>query len=214
MRLNRKVLTLIISIFFLEMAYSQTQEVEEYIHRYIGIGIRSSVFQISELPTKTIPPNRIFVNVDPIKYLRVEGHYGIYSNEHEVYLGSNPPGKDKLTLKENSTLLGGGIFGVYPKGCIKYILGVRYSQNKYEQDVINASYSTPYPNVVTNHGEIDITSTILGAEFYFNKWFSIGGEFGIVNLNDVFTPWDTNEPSITTKTLITESSLLFRFHPY
>ena len=192
---------------------TQAQETTAPAHRYVGIGIRSSVFQISELPIKTIPPNKIFLNVDPVKYIRVEGHYGMYSNSSEQIFSTFPNGTITIPLKENSTIIGGGIFGIYPKDNMKFMGGFRLSRNTYSKDETNSSGGgTPY--VVTDNGEISITAFILGAEYSFNKWFSVGAEFGIVSMNDTFHPWDKNIPSTTSTTTITESGIVFRFYPY
>lgn len=209
---NRKIVVLIICLCISRILLSQEQNAEP-VHRYIGIGIRSSIFQISELPTKTVPPNKIFLNVDPIKYLRLEGHFGMYENSRQEIFNSYPNGNITVPLKEGSTLLGGGIFGVYPKDNIKFIAGLRLSQNKYKQDNVNSSGGS-IPYAVADNGEINITAIILGGEYCFNKWFSIGAEFGLLSMKDTFHPWDQNIPSTTATTTVTESSIVFRFYPY
>ena len=55
---------------------------------------------------------------------------------------------------------------------------------------------------------------MLGAEYSFNKWFSIGAEFGFVTMKDNFHPANPLDPSTTSNTSISESSLVFRFYPY
>src|SRR3990170_385324 len=106
MKRIRKIITLIVT-FLSGAFYTQAQETTEPIHRYIGVGIRASVFQISELPIRTVPPNRILLNIDPIKYLRVEGHFGMYKNDYQENFNTFSNGNVLLTLKENSTLFGG-----------------------------------------------------------------------------------------------------------
>lgn len=209
MKTTEKIIALIISVWVSGMF---AQEPNELIHRYIGVGIRASVFQISELPVKTLPPNRILLNIDPIKYLRVEGHFGMYKSDHQESFNMYPNGNVLLTLNENSTLLGGGVFGVYPKDNVKFIAGIRYSKNKYNQDNLNFSNGNPY--IVTDKGDINILTYMLGAEYSFNKWFSIGAEFGYVTMKDNFHPANPSDPSTTSNTSVSESSLVFRFYPY
>lgn len=185
------------------------QDAEEYQHRYIGIGIRASVFQISELPISVIPPNRLLVNFDPIKYARAEVHFATYSHSSEM----NTFTAQTLTLKEKSTLFGFGAFGTYPCGKAKFIAGLRFSQNKYAwDDVLFDSFGNAY--TAESKGSITIIAPVLGGEYYFSKWFSLGAEFSYVLMNDEYDPADPGAPSTTSSTTITESSLVFRFYPY
>jgi len=189
------------------------QENDEYIHRYVGIGIRASVFQVSELPVNIIPPNRILINIDPIKYARAEFHFGRYASTREIYYSSFTGTPTLLKLKDVSTVVGFGVFGTYPVGKAKFLAGMRYSINNYEQgDIDFDTMGNPY--VITNTGKISILSGVAGGEYYFSKWFSIGAEFSLVSMDDVFDPADPASQNQTTTTSITESSLVFRFYPY
>lgn len=201
----------IFTLFVIVAAFisANAQESGEYQHRYVGIGIRASVFQISELPISIIPANRLLVNIDPIKYARVEFHFAGYTHSDEMTMLSTPP----LILKEKSSLLGFGVFGTYPCGKAKFIAGMRYSRNKYAMDdILFDSFGNPY--TAEDHGTITIISPVIGGEYYFSKWFSIGAEFGYMLMNDEYDPADPGAPSTTSSTTITESSLIFRFYPY
>ncbi len=207
----KKALFILIT-FIVPLAVS-AQENDEYVHRYIGIGIRASVFQISELPVTIIPANRLLINIDPIKYARAEFHFGRYANTHELPYSSFSGPVQVLKLSDQSTTIGGGIFGTYPAGRAKFVAGLRVSQNNYEEDDIDFDTSgNPY--VVTNEGKIGILAGVIGGEYYFSKWFSVGAEFSLVSMNDVYKPADPASADLTTKTSITESSLVFRFYPY
>lgn len=187
----------------------RAQEDDAYVHRYIGIGIRASIFQISELPMDVMPPNRLLVNVDPIKYARVEFQFGSYRHENEMFLSNQQP----LTLKQTSTLLGAGVFGMYPCGKAIFLAGMHFSVNNYtESDVLYDSFGVPY--IADAKGKVTAIAPVLGGEYYFSKWFSIGAEFSYLIENDEFTPADPADPQLTSTTFITESSLLFRFHPF
>lgn len=179
----------------------------------IGIGIRSSVFQISELPIRIVPPNRLLVNVDPIKYARVEVHYGFYKNTREQLYSTFPSPYVIKKVTDKSNVYGGGVFGILPKDNFKFILGARYSMNIYELgDVDFDSSGNPY--VVNNSGKIQSFSGVLGCEYHFSKRFSVGAEFSYINMKDTFTYADKTMPSLTSTTTVSESSLLFRFYPY
>jgi hypothetical protein len=207
----KKMLNLFLVLFI--PAVISAQDDNEYVHRYIGVGIRASVFQISELPVSIIPANRLLINIDPIKYARAEFHFGRYASTTEIPYSSFSGPAQIYKLDEVSTTVGGGIFGTYPAGKAKFIAGMRFSQNNYEEEDIDFdSFGNPY--VVSNTGKIGIIAGVLGGEYYFSRWFSAGAEFSLVNMTDVYKPADPASQKLTTKTSITESSLVFRFYPY
>lgn len=184
------------------------QDDDAPVHRYIGIGVRASIFQISDLPMAVTPPNRIIVNVDPIKYARAEFQFGSYSHENELFMSNQQP----LNMKQSSVSIGGGVFGMYPVGKAVFLAGLNYTINNYsEDDVLFDNFGVPY--VAASTGKVTGIAPTLGGEYYFSKWFSIGAEFSYLILNDEFDPADPNSPQQTSTTFITESSLVFRFHP-
>lgn len=202
-------------LFFLSVAFipfaAFSQDENDYVHRYIGVGIRSSVFQISELPVRIIPANRILINIDPIKYARAEFHFGHYFSTREVPYTSFSGSVQLLEIADKSTTFGFGVFGVYPVGKAKFIAGLRVSDNRYEEGDLDFDINgNPY--VVTDTGKIGIIAGVLGGEYYFSRWFSVGAEFSIVSMTDVYSPQGSEKT--TTKTAVTESSLVFRFYPY
>jgi hypothetical protein len=197
-------------LLFAGMIASQfvnAQDNETYVHRYVGLGIRASIFQISELPISVIPPNRLLINIDPIKYARAEFHFGTYSHSYELSAPSST-----LKMTETSSLFGFGVFGMYPVGSVKFIAGARYSINNYSQtDLAFDTFGNAY--TVEDKGKIGIIAPVIGGEYFFSKWFSIGAEFSYLMTTDEFNPADPNAENETTTTNITESSLLFRFYP-
>ncbi|HEY4798232.1 MAG TPA: hypothetical protein VII99_04060 [Bacteroidia bacterium] len=192
-------------------AYAQKKD--SCAHRYVGIGIRSAIFSISELQQSIMPPNRVMLSVDPIKYVRVEGQFGMYSNAKDQYVSSSPA-PVMLKMKEGASISGCGLFGVYPIDKVKFLAGFRYMTSAYSKD--NFQYSTygSVPAIVTDKGKITTISGVIGAEYNFSKWFSAGAEFSLLNMNDDFTPANPTSPKINSKTTITESCLVFRFYPY
>lgn len=190
------------------MISANAQEPDPYVHRYVGIGIRTSVFQISELSMEMIPANRLMVSCDPIKYFRTEAHFAAYSRTDELFLGVN-----KFNLKERSTLFGIGVFGVLPYGDAKFLAGLRLSLNNYKEEYIRSD-EFGNPVKAEDSGNIRIIAPAIGGEYFFSKWFSVGAEFSFMMLKDEFHPWDADAPDTTSTTNITESSLVFRFYPY
>jgi hypothetical protein len=197
--------------FLLSVACYSQEKTEK--RQYIGIGIRSSVFHISELPVRVIPPNRLLVNVDPVKFARVEFHCGYYKNIREQTFSVFPGTYRILKFAEKSSIYGGGVFGILPKENFRFILGARYSINNYSQDDVNFD-SGGNPYVITNSGKINIVSGVLGCEYNFSKLFSVGAEFSFIRMSDKYTPADKTMPALTSTTNISESSLVFRFYPY
>jgi hypothetical protein len=192
--------------------YSQDPEKKEQ-HSYVGLGIRASVFQISELPNYVMPPNRLLLNIDPIKNLRFEGHFAYFKTSSEIPVSIYPTGTRNMTLTQKSALFGGGVFGLIPVDKVKFIIGMRYSSNHYSDDnILYNSSGTPY--VASDEGKINALSGVIGGEYHFAKWFSIGAEFSYMRLKDVLSPASSTTPDLTTKTSITESALIFRFYPY
>lgn len=191
---------------------ASAQDSSGYKHRYIGLGVRSSVFQVSEISFNLIPSNRIILNADILRYLRIEGQFASYTDKQDKKIPAGTTGDyTPLTLKKSSTIVGFGGFGMYPRDNVKFYGGVRIADNSYSEDDAYTSGISPY--AVTSHGDIRIIASVAGAEYCFNKWFSIGAEFSLVNLKNSFYPWDKSIPSSSTTTNITESGLVFRFYP-
>jgi hypothetical protein len=152
------------------------------------------------------------VNIDPIKYARIEFHYGFYRNTREQSFSSYPSYR-VIKMTNRSSIAGIGIFGTYPANQVRFILGARYSINNYSEDDIRFDmYGTP--SVITNKGKIGILSGVLGGEYIFAKKFSIGAEFSLINMTDTYTPAERSIPETTDETVVTESSLVFRFFPF
>src|ERR1051326_1172702 len=193
---------------------AQEKKADSSSHRYVALGIRSSIFQISELQQTILPPNRLLINIDPIKYIRVEGQFGIYSNTKQQSVSFSPGPPTTLKLNQKSSVTGIGLFGVYPVDKVKFSLGVRYINNPYSEDNIQTN-PLGQPTVVTDKGTINTIAGVIGAEYLFSKWFSLGAEFGLLQMDYVFTPADyPTHPKLTTTNTITETCLIFRFYPY
>jgi len=184
-------------------------------HRYIGLGIRAFGLQLTELLSTQVPPNRIVLNIDPHKYFRIEGQFGIYKRTSETKY-STGTGTVTLNPVNKSTFFGFGLMGLYPKDNARFIGGLRYSINNYSDDTPFGSGSPPYvPYLVTNKGKMTLISGIIGGEYFFAKFFSIGAEFTVSSIKDVYKPYSlTSSDPNTTKTFMTEGNLIFRFFPF
>ena len=103
---------------------------------------------------------------------------------------------------------------MYQKNKTRFITGIRYAINKYsDDDIYYVTYT--FPTIATNNGKMTLISGMIGGEYFFAKFVSLGAEFGISTLKDVYEPAAVfNQKSITNKTLMTEGSLIFRFYPF
>lgn len=200
--------------FIPAITYSQEQQ-ESFPHRYIGLGIRVAGIQVNDLFSNAYPTNRLVLNIDAHKNFRIEGQYGIYNKNTEIEATSWGGGKVKLEMHDKSTFLGFGLMGLYPTERARFIGGFRYSTNNYSDD--NIYYDTSgYPSVVENEGKITLITGIIGGEYFFAKFFSLGAEFSISSVKDVYKPsssLSSSDPTTNT-TIMTEGTLVFRFYPF
>lgn len=187
-------------------------------HRYVGLGIRASGLQVSDLLSNPVPPYRLILNIDPIKYIRIECQYGFYSSKFDQKVTTSTGGTITLVPTQKSTFISGGIMGLYPIGNARFNFGVRYALNKYSDDDVysTSSWSNPSnPFLVTNTGKRTLISGVIGGEYFFAKFFSVGAEFSFGTIKDVYTMAAVYvSPPTTSKTTMTDGSLIFRFYPF
>ena len=186
-------------------------------HRYLGFGIRASGLQVSDLLSNPVPPYRLILNIDPHKFIRIEGQYGFYSSKSDQKVTTPTGGTITLVPTQKSSFISGGIMGLYPVGHAKFSIGVRYAINNYSDDDVYYPSSWPSPSspyLVTNTGKRTLISGVIGGEYFFAKFFSVGAEFSFGNIKDVYTPAPVYlSPAMTNKTTMTDGSLIFRFYP-
>jgi len=190
----------------------QQQQEESYPHRYLGLGIRISGIQIGDFTSQAYPTNRLVLDIDAHKYFRLEGQLGIYSKTSEVDVSSGSGGSSKLDLHTKSTFIGFGIMGMYPKEHGRFVAGLRYSINNYSDESIN--YNPGGPTIEKSTGKMNLFSGMIGGEYFLARFFSIGAEFSISSVKDVYDDASPSASSTTDKTLLTESNLILRFYPF
>ncbi len=184
-------------------------------HRYFGLGIRAGGLTLVDLLSTSVPPFRIIANIDPVKYVRLEVQYGLYKNTTEQ-MGTTSTSTITLNPIQKSSILSFGFMGMYPAGNARLIAGLRYGINNYSTDQIYYPSGWPQPNpyLVTNTGKRTMFSGVLGGEYFFVKYFSVGAEFSILSIKNIETQAGVyNTPPTTSKTLMSEGCLMFRFYP-
>ena len=199
-------------IVFLFLAnFSLAQEASDKPHRYLGLGYKLGIFQTSDLYSNFAPVNRLMLNVDPIKYLRIDVQYGFSnaSNEQFMYNGGV---QQKVTLDSKKSVLQFGVFGSYEFDDMMMYLGVRYGFGNASNDQIN--YSSPMYVTETNTEKSNILSPVLGAEYRFGNRFSVGAEISYLIINSEYDPANALAQNTNSSLKLLESTAFFRFFPF
>jgi hypothetical protein len=184
-------------------------------HSYLGIGVRANLFTNSDITTGYLPPARISLSVDPIRYLRFEGQFSYLKSTYEVDLPSGS-GTRPETFTDKSNLFSLGTFGMYKIQSSRFYLGIRWSKSNYS----STDYETTWgPNgtvstVFVNKGEITSFSEVFGGEHFFGRHFSVGAEFSLVSAKNFFVPGAQGEDSENSSYKGSESAIMFRFYPF
>ncbi|MCU0359430.1 MAG: outer membrane beta-barrel protein [Bacteroidia bacterium] len=203
----KKILAL---LFLAQLGLAQEQS--EKAHRYLGIGYKLGVFQTSDFYSNFSPVNRLVVNVDPIKYLRIDVQYGFSNSSNEQYMNTGTGTQQKLTLESKNSVLQFGAYGTYEFDDMLMYLGVRYGFGNASSDQI--SFSGTMFITETNTEKSSILSPVLGAEYRFGNRFSVGAEISYLIVNSEFDPASINSQNTNSSLKLLESSAFFRFFPF
>jgi len=218
MKKIKSPLTAIFIFFICSAGFSQATEIPVEKPKYFAFGIRANTFSQAELNLYNLPPARLTLNVDPIKYLRVDLQIGFSNSVDEQQYNST-----EFKVDEKTTLISGGLFGMYRVDQVNFYLGCRLGSIKYSNEYVYTPYTgswsvQPTPMVGTNKGIVNTTYIVLGGEYFFTKRFSLSGEFGYCIFKDNFEPGpngsSTPALSDTDITRITEAGILLRFYPF
>lgn len=197
-------------LFEIQFATAQTpsgnpSQTEVMPHRYLSLGVRASGIQVGDLMGRAVPANRILLSVDPIKFMRIEGQFGMYSKKTEA------SDNIKIELKDKSSLFGFGLFGMYNKDRGRFYAGPRYGIINYSEEHESGFSST---SVVKSTGKMSVFSFVLGGEYFLARFFSVGAEFSIVSMKDTYNDGEDSSSDEVDKTTMTEGNLVFRFYPF
>lgn len=189
------------------------QEATVKHQRYLGIGYKLGVFQTSDLYSNNIAPvNRVILNVDPIKYLRIDVQWGTANSKDEQYIYTGFQQQQKVTLETKNTVLQFGAFGTYHFDDMLMYLGFRYGFSKGSYDQVN--FSGPTYFIETNTEDATLLSPVLGAEYRFGNRFSVGAEVSYLMINSEFDPANALSLNTNSKINLIETSAFFRFFPF
>lgn len=202
----KNVLALSILLVLIQ-SVSMAQATDALPERHFAMGVRSSLFQSSDLTLANIPPSRFIFQYDVVPEFRAELQIGGYNREEEMDGAS-----DKL--KDNAIT---GVLGVHLIKTIehaKFTTGFRYGWSQVNDEYFN--YAGNGGSKSTDKESIQIYSLVFGGEYFLAKWFSVGAEFAPVYMVDDFKTKDEStgdtSPTNTASSLATETNLLFRFY--
>lgn len=162
-----------------------------------GFGMKYGLLGLDDLGINgpDAPGGKIFfASVNGGNHFRFEPEMG-YSNS--VY--TPPTGS---AMKNKSVYFGGSMYGMFQRGNANFYIGFNLGNTKYVYDVMD--YSTGFQQVKSKEGKATKFGTILGAEYFFNRHFSLGGEVGFFSRtykNDI-TETDNTKTGYTNGNLV------------
>lgn len=201
-------------LLFLTIIGIQAQNSEtnaEKKHRYFGFGVTTNLFRSSELSNFDIPGNRFYLNVDPIKYARVDFQFSTNKTSYVQTMNNRD-----FNLEDYSKVWAIGFFGQLPLDDMSVYIGVRYGKNKYQNQHVQSDYIYPSGYTyfsVSDDGVKRYIEPTIGGEYRFGNRFSVGGEFRILFLEDEYSAYGATSLDVT-NLVISESSVFFRFFPF
>ena len=178
-----------------------------------GLGLHVEQFRINELMSSNfVPVNKIIFTISPNNKFRIEPAIG--------YTKAKETNKDDFSSYEtlqSGIFFGLGGFGMYQAGKTNLYFGIRL-----EYGTINDEYTTSDTNgnsfFRTDKTKRFMVGPAVGAEFFFGKHFSFGGEVALKNYSANTERTDTNnstpDPNDENKSnfFSTETGLLLRFY--
>ena len=184
------------------------QNNETSTNNKLGLGVRTSVFQISDFEYSDFPPNRLMINYDPIEHLRIEAQFGMYRSDDNQNAGST--GLRPIDQRYAYAL---GLHYIHKVDRIKFAAGLRYLISDFSNEFID--FSAAGNKIAIDREKSSGIGVVLGGEYFLAKWFSVGAEIAVNSSEMKFTPAATSMTDDYTKNItLTESSVLFRFYPF
>jgi hypothetical protein len=199
--MKHKLLLSAIVIFTVVFSNSKIfgQDIEEAIvPKVFGLGLHLEKFNSNNVGMNIsyAPANKIVLTITPLKHFRLEPEIG--------FIITNDKGND---LKDKSMHYGIGAFGMYQRGKTNIYAGLRYIYIKTDDEYNDFSTSLKK----TSNYKSNAFGPAIGAEYFFAKHFSIGGEVGL----QFFSVKLTNNqygPDNKTTYISTDEGFLLRFY--
>ncbi|HQQ95492.1 MAG TPA: hypothetical protein PLQ93_13140 [Bacteroidia bacterium] len=202
----KKILVLLVLTFGANAQNTGTTTIPQ---RYFGIGYRLGAFQTSELNSNFYPVNRLFLNVDPIKYLRADFQWGISNSSQERSITGGTGIPQVLTMSVKNSVMMIGLMGTYQFDDLLMYCGLRFGNNKSSSD--NLDYSSTGYYIVTDELKGTSLAPVLGGEYRFGNRFAVGAEINYMMINQTMDPGSVGAPNMKSKQNLLETSAFFRF---
>lgn len=180
--------TLLAAGLLLTLPFFAQEKPENIKPRIGGFGMKFSVLGADDIgfsPSNLIGGKTFFASFNPSKNFRIEPEFAYSKSTSPSNNGLNNLGD--LTTK--GMKLGGSLFGMFQRGHVNIYAGPNISVTRIVSKQEKFSYANPqYPH----YEKVEVTSKavnigmILGAEYFFNRHFSLGTELGLVSFK--YTP--------------------------
>jgi hypothetical protein len=212
MRTIKQILLAVALMMFLGNTHAQENSERDKPLR-IGIGVRGNTFSQNEMNMRVMPPAKMYLNFDIMKYVRLDLQIGFSKKKTDAVF----PNNYKMTLTDKTYVFAFGLFGMYKVDKVNFYGGLRFGRIGYSWD--DTFY---YPNANTptrylNEGKVGTMHFTFGGEYFLHSKVSIGAEIGLGIFHDTFTPGNPGQaiaPAVQkSKTTGTDIALLFRFYP-
>lgn len=148
--------------------------------RKAGFGMKFSLLGIEDLgiSSSITGGKAFFVSVNPTKYLRIEPEFGFTTS-----VNRNPDtGNDQLSKGSH---YGASAYCMFQQGNTNFYFGPTFQMQKIstegDQVVAYSSTGSPIYKTVGTEGKGTSAGIIAGAEYFFNRHFSLGMELGYLS---------------------------------
>lgn len=184
---------------------STVQEMKKF-----GFGLHVEQFKTQDIMSSTImPANKLILVMSPNNSFRVEPSIG-FSNSKDEFGDTNFSG----TQTSKGIYIGIGAFYMYQAGKTNLYFGLRLEHGKIIEE--SKYTSNGFKDFNKTETKRFMFAPTLGAEYFFAKHFSFGGEFSLKNYSSKSSYTSTNNPSPSdendAKYFSTDTGLLLRFY--
>lgn len=185
-------------LFSTENIFAQSNE-ESLDIRPFGLGLHVEQFKLSDLTMDitTAPANKLVFTISPANFIRIEPEVGfnLLNNKEEE-------------LKDLSVHVGTGVYGMFQKGRTNFYGGLKFEYANISNEYIDWNTNDKMTEKVNR---ITVGPTI-GAEYFFGRHFSFGGEIGLKYMSLTSKDSQYGDSEVNQSYLTTDSGLLLRFY--
>jgi hypothetical protein len=186
--------------------YLNAQETENTSNdlRKFGIGLYAHQFELTNVQSSgnLITTPKLLLSYNIQKYLRLETNFGLQTLKRDDY-------------KSNGYHLGLNCLGMFQKEKVNFIYGIMVGYDNQKIEETRTSYNGDLEYDIENK-RISLGPKI-GAEYLLSRYFSVGGEIGLVYYNENYKQtggnryYEDNEDYKTTSWFL-DSGLFVKFY--